>query len=306
MYYIISKSDEELFHYGIPRRSGRYPYGSGERPFQSVSRKDYNRALKPKTGYPIYQGNNIAKKAYNKLLKSTSTLREYRRPESLMNERVIKKGTTIYRSTLDPKEGNKGSFYVSYLDVDRDRYKSDAYELTGNVNKSIYEKKMTLKEDLKIPSRDTVKNTVSDIISNNPDIAVNAMTDWFKVNADWDISTKDAEELAKKFQKRNINDDFSDVYATYTNAIPLNKNLKQEVVSRLEKQGYNAMVDESGVGTYAPNGVDPLLVFDSSKSLLNDSIRKVSKKESDDSWNRYAEWNRAARWNSKSNNWRLR
>lgn len=25
----------DLFHYGIKRRSGRYPYGSGERPFQS-------------------------------------------------------------------------------------------------------------------------------------------------------------------------------------------------------------------------------------------------------------------------------
>lgn len=24
----------EIYHYGIPRRSGRYPYGSGERPYQ--------------------------------------------------------------------------------------------------------------------------------------------------------------------------------------------------------------------------------------------------------------------------------
>lgn len=35
-YYGISDSltDEELMHYGIPRRSGRYPYGSGDNPFQ--------------------------------------------------------------------------------------------------------------------------------------------------------------------------------------------------------------------------------------------------------------------------------
>lgn len=36
---IVENKDEEithgeLYHYGIPRRSGRYPYGSGERPFQ--------------------------------------------------------------------------------------------------------------------------------------------------------------------------------------------------------------------------------------------------------------------------------
>lgn len=28
----------DLMHYGIKRRSGRYPYGSGERPFQGLSR----------------------------------------------------------------------------------------------------------------------------------------------------------------------------------------------------------------------------------------------------------------------------
>lgn len=36
-YYGISDillNDDELLHYGIPRRSGRYPYGSGENPFQ--------------------------------------------------------------------------------------------------------------------------------------------------------------------------------------------------------------------------------------------------------------------------------
>ena len=26
--------EEKLSHYGMPRRSGRYPYGSGENPFQ--------------------------------------------------------------------------------------------------------------------------------------------------------------------------------------------------------------------------------------------------------------------------------
>lgn len=30
---------DELMHYGIPRRSGRYPYGSGDRPYQSTGEK---------------------------------------------------------------------------------------------------------------------------------------------------------------------------------------------------------------------------------------------------------------------------
>lgn len=34
----VGRSDDYLMHYGIPRRSGRYPYGSGERPFQGEER----------------------------------------------------------------------------------------------------------------------------------------------------------------------------------------------------------------------------------------------------------------------------
>lgn len=36
MYKYPIRSDE-LYHYGIKRRSGRYPYGSGERPFQDIN-----------------------------------------------------------------------------------------------------------------------------------------------------------------------------------------------------------------------------------------------------------------------------
>ena len=28
---------DELYHFGIPRKSGRYPWGSGERPYHGLS-----------------------------------------------------------------------------------------------------------------------------------------------------------------------------------------------------------------------------------------------------------------------------
>lgn len=33
MYYLVPK-DDTICHFGVKRRSGRYPYGSGERPYQ--------------------------------------------------------------------------------------------------------------------------------------------------------------------------------------------------------------------------------------------------------------------------------
>lgn len=38
----------ELYHYGIKRRSGRYPYGSGDRPYQELKRSKKIEARKTK------------------------------------------------------------------------------------------------------------------------------------------------------------------------------------------------------------------------------------------------------------------
>lgn len=32
--YVICTPKREIYHFGVKRRSGRYPYGSGERPYQ--------------------------------------------------------------------------------------------------------------------------------------------------------------------------------------------------------------------------------------------------------------------------------
>ena len=66
-----SMSDEEyLAHYGMPRRSGRYPWGSGKEPFQSsrdfLGRVDQMRKngftyVDPQTGIKYTGDNAIAK-----------------------------------------------------------------------------------------------------------------------------------------------------------------------------------------------------------------------------------------------------
>ena len=38
---IAEEINDYLMHYGMPRRSGRYPYGSGEDPYQQGQRPDY-------------------------------------------------------------------------------------------------------------------------------------------------------------------------------------------------------------------------------------------------------------------------
>lgn len=47
-FYIPPVKPDEIFHYGIPHRSGRYPWGSGDRPYQGedvkILREQQNRA----------------------------------------------------------------------------------------------------------------------------------------------------------------------------------------------------------------------------------------------------------------------
>lgn len=38
--FILYQPSSDIYHYGIPRRSGRYPWGSGSRPFQSSEGKE--------------------------------------------------------------------------------------------------------------------------------------------------------------------------------------------------------------------------------------------------------------------------
>ena len=85
--YSRQNKDEELEHYGMPRRSGRYPYGSGETPFQHS--KDFLGRIKemkdsnftwtdPKTGEKF-----TGEKAIYKSMGLTSS--EYRRQVTWAN-----------------------------------------------------------------------------------------------------------------------------------------------------------------------------------------------------------------------------
>lgn len=267
MYYIISKSDEELFHYGIPRRSGRYPYGSGEKPFQSVSRKSYNKAL-----------------------------RGFERSDEFLKERMIKKGTLMYRVIPSENEKKTGSTYVTYLDVDRDLYKA-GYVADRERTSNVYEKKMELTEDLKIPSRSLVRETVLDIAKEEPKMMYDCIRSYVKTfDKTGDNLTQKGLEYVENRTKDILNTqlDSSDADETMFNACMFTlgyyPNMKKEIISRLEKQGYNAMVDEYGVGKDSVEGVDPLIVFDYNKSLKDVETKAISFDDEGDAYDRYSTW----------------
>lgn len=68
-------------------------------------------------------------------------------------------------------------------------------------------------------------------------------------------------------------------------------NLKDAIIDNLSKKGYNAMVDEAGVGGSgrAVEGIDPLIIFDSN-TIEIDNVVEISKKEEKKSKQDYTKW----------------
>ena len=86
---------KELYHYGIPRRSGRYPWGSGDRPFQSTSPalSVYNTAaIKEKTITPDIK--ESAKESNSKLFGLENRLKSLESIERKINKKEIENGKT--------------------------------------------------------------------------------------------------------------------------------------------------------------------------------------------------------------------
>lgn len=273
---------DELYHYGMPRRSGRYPWGSGDRPYQSV--KD--------------------------------SLKGKRRSEYFTQERTIPKGTKMFRTTTNTFDmNNKGSTYVTYMQADRDLYKGGHIKLRDK--KQTYEHEMTLNKDLKIPSREQFQDTLTVVIDKNPKLLQQSVNDYLEMLIPknsfdrWDITTdpntgKVDTSLWDKFVEGSyeMRKDIPVIEQWGAIAVSLGKSteLKNEVIKSLKNKGYNAMVDEAGVGgeDRMIEGIDPLIIFDSSVLDVN-RTQKITSKEEQKSNKNYLKWRRTA-WQHK-NNW---
>ena len=240
--------------------------------------------------YQNYDGTWTAegRERYGKEVNKSANKIESR--EFLTEERSIPAGTKMYRTSVNPNENQNGSVYVTYLDPERNLYKGGWVRNTAYSYNS-YEYKFTLKKDLKIPSRQTQSKVISDVINEDKnktlhDIVWNRSLMLFGSRMLSDLVKYNYENKAKKFVDEQIHNVYKDMNAdqlTYYAAqtFGLNTKLKDEVISRLSKMGYNAMADEASIGGrygQVKEGYDPLIIFD--RNLLRtDSINNISRSE---------------------------
>lgn len=261
-----------------------------------------------------------------------------RTPEQL-GRHTIKKGTKMRRVTVDANESLSGHKYVTFLPVDRDLYRgSYANRIKENSGKSksdkVYENTYKLKQDLKIPSRDEVKQVIKDLrdrdkgnkiaIENgkaycniflnqkNGDSYYDELENYFMVKNkqmpdDYDKAHREAVKgTINKFVDRYKNQPIDSLFRDTVTSFGVSESNRSAVINELKKRGYNAMVDEAGVGgntVWNPReGVEPLIVFDGDSSLKRTKSKEIDGKTSSRAFKRYRDWYVKANENRKEEN----
>lgn len=145
-------SDEELMHYGIPRRSGRYPYGSGDNPYQHS--KDFLGRIKElkESNFTYTDENGKKWTGDNAIAKSMGlTSSEYRRQVSWANyeDRCLQVATAkaLQEDGLGPtaigkKMGLNESTVRSLLNPSSEDKMNQAMETVNLLRKNLEEKGM--------------------------------------------------------------------------------------------------------------------------------------------------------------------
>lgn len=242
----------ELYHHGIKgQRWGVRRFQNKDGSYTPAGIKRYQKSL-----------NKIANKAVDR--------------SQFIRSRVIPKGTKIYRTTANDGEEKQGSTYVSYLEADRNHYKGGWIRATGKTGKA-YEREYILKEDIKVPSRNEVKEVIKDAVLKNKKLVTESVKSWVDmVIPDGSYNRELVESYDGGIKKlvndriKNMSDQTIDeAYYSVCQSLGLAKNVKKTVISELSKRGYNAMVDEASVGGHngqVREGVDPLLSVTRSSS----------------------------------------
>lgn len=275
-------TSEEIYHFGIKRRSGRYPWGSGERPYQSIEKKDIDIAVN-----------------------------RYKRSPKFKEAKIIPKGTTVYR-TESGDRNRPGSVFVSYTQQDRNMYRSLYQEqLRSQTGIKDYQIKTdedilpedtyVLTEDLKIPSRKTLREAYANSLTAkevglayaNAYVHKPQNKQWFddmfindpeRAKEEYEVYVKRAPQMilekALNGSLKNSPIYDSDAFYYYVWYSNENPTLRNKVIANLKEQGYNAMTDEGGVGgksvgDISVQGVDPIIVFDRQQSMEYKETNKL-------------------------------
>lgn len=244
-------TSNELYHYGVKRRSGRYPWGSGKEPYQGEKfmGKDRNQDIRIKKGTKAYR------------VSGTKTLNNQYGPDQ--RQTYISLLKSDHMEYID-QSSDPGSGIASYRFQDQNGNDGRPYSLT-----------LTIDTDLVIPSFHKSFDAFIDVVSEN-----------YKKTGKEIFPEKEDKEKYNSFVKNMKNIKMEDAakqaYMDFISSFTKDTQSRRKFIDVLEKQGYNAIIDENDFN-YGEEGFgvkSPVIVFDK-KSLKTEKSVPISKEDAD-------------------------
>lgn len=178
-------------------------------------------------------------------------------------DQVLKKGTTFHNLHNEASERPGEHLYVNYRQNDKNYFRGHfslgKLKRTGHV----YDHTIQAKEDVKIPSLKTRKETFKQLFDNDPDFR-----ETFRRHSNTLVDGDSNTVYRRMWQKMGDKDD------------PKFNEAKRKYYDALQKKGYTAIVDEWGTNPRVFRSDAPLILLNTShKSLGEMKIKELTAKE---------------------------
>lgn len=242
----------ELMHYGLKRRSGRYPWGSGERPYQSASSAMAKKGVKKKQ--------EIVKKAFGKDLtpgQASSQNKDDGKGVTIQKGKTVQHITGIQFNKIRP-----GQLYVTGNDYDNQMYKAFLGTKLKNAGYKPASVSLTLSQDLKAPSAKEQFQIFQSMLSKHPEQIESDISKWLSNKG------KDANAVKKVTSDREL-------YDLFINSIEQPSNSQRNFYNALKRSGYNAVLDEHDITGSWMQAKKPLILMDALSMVSDISIEEL-------------------------------
>ena len=275
---------DELYHYGVKgmkwgvrryQRTDGSLTAAGKRRYSDKEISDYRKRKISEAPTKAESPRGANKGWYRNAPKST-LIREMRREEAeaLKEEKkvntkkdsfVLKKGTTLHRSTYNADESDReGHIFATFKGKDAKGYASRNKFFSGG--KKTFDMTMTATEDLISPSKKERVDTFIKLMMSDP-----------KFNEAYRAQKQTYQLLKNPSKAKKIEqtvDGLKKEYDMFAVSLGGSAALRDRYFAELNKKGYNMIIDDADAGIISNS---PVIIFDRQKSLKVVSINEVNR-----------------------------
>lgn len=209
-----------ISHYGVLHKSGRYPWGSGSRPYQSdeKQKKKKQESIEQVLGKKIPKERLVSRNEINK----DSPL-------------TVSKGKTVQHITGVPiKELKPGQLYATATEFDNKLYETFLSSVLKTKGFRPEKVELSLKTDLKSPSSNRQREIYEETLKKEE--VLDDLSNWMVKKGKVSDKKEAIDQLNRKSE--------DEIYMDFINSLETSSNSRTSFYERLKEEGFNAVLDE--------------------------------------------------------------